>query len=303
LTGSSEPGKASLSNDVGTMTQRARRTLGRIRHANVDSLVEQAQTWLRSRDERRLLQQARAGRDVCWVEGDDPTPLVTVRITTYGRPDLLVERALPSVLAQTYPNIEVLVVGDCTDDATAVAIERIADARIRYVNLPYRPPYPARDRDRHKVLGYQALNISLDLVRGAWIAPCDDDDEFTATHVERLLGHAKATRAELVHSNTAVILGNGMVGEIGRPTPMEGHISHGAIMYSSALRFFRYNANAWRLRRPLDWDLVLRMIRAGVRVSHLDEVTYRYHASPTSAVGWRDEAQRQEGLRGDEQPG
>lgn len=303
MTSSPKTVNASLSTDVGTARQRARRALGRIRHSNVDSLVEQAQTWLRSRDERRLVQEARAGRDVCWVEGDDPTPLVTVRITTYGRPDLLLERALPSILAQTYPHIEVLVVGDCTDDATGAAIERLADPRIRYVNLPYRPPYPERDRDRHKVLGYQALNCSLDLLRGAWIAPCDDDDEFTATHVEHLLGHARATRAELVHSNTAVILGNGMVGQIGRSTPMEGHISHGAILYSSALRFFRYNANAWRLRRPLDWDLVLRMMRAGVRVSHLDEVTYLYHASPTSAVGWRDEAQRQQSPRGDERPG
>ena len=137
------------------------------------------------------------------------------------------------------------------------------------------------------MLGYQALNLSLDLARGAWIAPCDDDDELTPDHVAVMLRAAQHDGAEFVHSNTGLVLGDGVIGVIGRPDVSDGHTSHGAIFYSSALRFFRYNGQVWRLRRSLDWDLVLRMADAGVRMTYLDEVTYLYHPSPASLTEWR----------------
>src|SRR5260370_22450535 len=44
-------------------------------------------------------------------------PLVTVIVTTYNRSRLLTERCIPSILGQTYDNLELIVVGDgCTDD-------------------------------------------------------------------------------------------------------------------------------------------------------------------------------------------
>ena len=137
------------------------------------------------------------------------------------------------------------------------------------------------------MLGYQALNLSLDLARGAWIAPCDDDDELTPDHVAVMLRAAQHDGAEFVHSNTGLVLGDGVIGVIGRPYVSDGHTSHGAIFYSSALRFFRYNGQVWLLRRSLDWDLVLRMADAGVRMTYLDEVTYLYHPSPASLTEWR----------------
>ena len=49
-----------------------------------------------SSEERRLLRQVRAGRDVCWPDGADRHPLVTVRIATYDRGPVVAERALAS---------------------------------------------------------------------------------------------------------------------------------------------------------------------------------------------------------------
>ena len=46
------------------------------------------------------------------VAFDEAEPLVTVIITTYNNWQLLRERALPSVLAQTYQHFECIVVGD-----------------------------------------------------------------------------------------------------------------------------------------------------------------------------------------------
>jgi hypothetical protein len=56
----------------------------------------------------------------------------------------------------------------------------------------------------------------------------------------------------------------------------EGHISHGSVLYTTELRFMRYNRRAYLCERPGDWDLWRRMERAGVRMGFLDELTY-YH--------------------------
>lgn len=281
-----------LGGDVGTVRTRVLASARAVRAVRHGALREHAREWLWRHDEKRLLLAARQGRDVAWPADAGGNDLVTVRITTYGRPDLLVERTLPSVLGQTHERLDVLVVGDGADAETEKALRSVKDTRVRYVNLPYRPWYPAEDRDRWKVLGYQALNVSLDLALGAWIAPGDDDDEFTPGHITDLLTHAVRERAELVHSKTAIHLGSQVFGVIGGARPAEGRVSHGSLLYSTGLRFFRYNAGCWRMRRPLDWDLVVRMIRAGVRTSYLDEVTYVYHPSAASRAVWVAEAVR-----------
>ena len=51
-------------------------------------------------------------------------PLVTVCIPTYPNYVQLLERSIPSVLAQDYQNIEVVVVGDAAPPETAAAHQR-----------------------------------------------------------------------------------------------------------------------------------------------------------------------------------
>jgi GT2 family glycosyltransferase len=65
------------------------------------------------------------------------TPAVTTVIPTYRRPHLL-RRAIESVLAQSYRELEVLVVDDASGDSTAgvVAAVAAADQRVRYVCQP-----------------------------------------------------------------------------------------------------------------------------------------------------------------------
>lgn len=61
------------------------------------------------------------------LETDDP--LVSVIITTYNRPDLLVE-ALESVQAQTYENVEIVVVDDHSDTPAEEVVDDTSDVRI-----------------------------------------------------------------------------------------------------------------------------------------------------------------------------
>jgi glycosyltransferase involved in cell wall biosynthesis len=240
--------------------------------------TEAARERLASRHERFLLEQSRGGRDVCWVEPDDESePLVTVRIATYNRGQMVVDRAISSALRQSYKRLDILVVGDNCDAETARAVESVTDERLRFVNLPYRGMYPTDRKKLWMVAGAAPMNAALRLARGAWIAPCDDDDELTDDHVEVLLAHAKKQRLEMVYSKTKMEVRPGEWSEIGTWPLRHGHISHGSVLYSAGLRFLQHSESSWRMNEPADWNMWRRMRRIGVRMGFLDRVTFIHH--------------------------
>ena len=170
--------------------------------ALADALVElraiTAADYDRIPEVRAALRAVRASEEYSAVWERD-RPLITVRIPTYNRVETLLERTLPSVLAQTYPHFEVVVVGDhCTDD-TGARLAALDDDRVRFHNLPYRADYPQDDRQRWMVAGTPGVNIGNELARGDWIAPLDDDDTWTPDHLERLLDLALAGRYEVAY--------------------------------------------------------------------------------------------------------
>jgi hypothetical protein len=256
-----------------------RRVRARAGDMSYDGELERLREWVESREERRLLAAARGGRDVCWTS-EEPEPLVTVRIATYNRADLLVERALASALRQTYSRLEILVVGDATDAATDRAMASVRDRRVRYVNLPERGRYPADPSLRWLVAGYAPMNAGLTLATGSWIAPCDDDDEFTDDHVEVLLGEAQSRRLEMVYGVASLETPDGAWERVGEWPLRPGGISHGATLYTLGLRFLRYSGTCWKLPEPFDWNLWKRMQRIGVRCGFADHVVFTHHETP-----------------------
>ena len=62
------------------------------------------------------------------MQGIEGSPLITAIIPTYRRPQKL-RRAIKSVMNQTYKNIEILVVDDCSKDNTNLYI------KIRYTHF------------------------------------------------------------------------------------------------------------------------------------------------------------------------
>ena len=61
--------------------------------------------------ERPQLLEARRRHEADHLKCD--LPLVSIVINTYCRGPLLAERTLPSILAQTHQNFEIVIVGDC----------------------------------------------------------------------------------------------------------------------------------------------------------------------------------------------
>jgi len=89
--------------------------------------------------------------------------LVSVIVTTWNREDLLRE-TVSSILAQTYQNIELIIVDNESPDGTESYVRGIDDSRVRYF--------------RHANGGNISVNrnYGAGLARGRWIAFCDDDD-------------------------------------------------------------------------------------------------------------------------------
>lgn len=227
--------------------------------------------------DRRRLREVRAGRDVCWLEPPTETdPLVTVRIATKDRPDTLTGRALPSALAQTYSNLEILIVGDHCDDRTADALAAFDDPRIRYVNLGRQGDYPADPVRRWQVAGSKPMNAALALAAGDWIAPMDDDDQLTDDHVESMLRFAQERRLEFAWSRAEQLGGpNSDPIYIGHPILSPACTTHGAVFYSMGLSIIPYSATCDRLDEPFDWNMWKRFQLAGAKMAYLDHVTYR----------------------------
>jgi glycosyltransferase involved in cell wall biosynthesis len=104
-----------------------------------------------------------------------------VVIPTYRRPELVV-RAVRSALAQTVSRLEVIVVVDGRDAATADALAAITDPRVS-VHVP----------DRH--LGNaDARNAGVGRARARWVAFLDDDDTWLPDKLARQLPVATEAR-------------------------------------------------------------------------------------------------------------
>jgi glycosyl transferase family 2 len=231
---------------------------------------------------RRRLDAARLVPDY-ELAYEDPDPLVSVIIPTCGRGQLLADRALPSLLAQTHARIEVLVIGDAAGPDTAAALERFKDSRIEYVNLTQRYDYP--DRHRHWLAATTlARNEGYRRARGRWLFDADDDDRVPDDAIERLLAHAREERLEAVQGTIREQLPDGSSRSID-PTvtqlPLKGAVVH------SHLRFFDREHVASAFGVPGDWFRGERMVRAGVRIGFVDWVTYDYYPSSLWAPeGW-----------------
>jgi glycosyltransferase involved in cell wall biosynthesis len=273
----------SVCGDTPVVRRKIRRRMDRIVTMRRDGRIPRLYTAERLRErmegleERRLLQLERGSNDLCWEEDDEPEPLVTVRIATYNRGQLVADRAIASALRQSYERLEILVVGDHCDEATERAVRGVKDRRMRFVNLPVRGSYPADAMHRWMVAGAAPMNAGLMLAEGKWIAPCDDDDELTDDHVEVLLAHARRSRLELVWSQAEAEKSPGVWRVLGSEPLAYGKISHGTVLYSGHLRHFRHSMTSWKLDEPADWNLWRRMARAGVRMGFLPRVTYRHY--------------------------
>lgn len=100
------------------------------------------------------------------------TPFFSVIIPVYNRADML-ERALRSVLEQTFQDFEIVIVDDGSNDHPEAVVARVNDARIHII---------AKQNEG----GAAARNLGFDRAQGRYVAPLDSDDIFLPHHLENM---------------------------------------------------------------------------------------------------------------------
>ncbi len=110
--------------------------------------------------------------------------LVSVVLPTYNR-NATIRAAVDSVLAQTYADIEVIVVDDASTDGTRATLERIDDPRLRVLG------------HRHNLGASAARNSGIRASTGSLIAFHDSDDVWHPRKLEFQVPALLDERADL----------------------------------------------------------------------------------------------------------
>lgn len=192
-------------------------------------------------------------------------PLVSVISPTWMRHDLLLSRCIPSVQAQTYAEVEHIIVSDGPDEALRGFLAAVRRPRhpIRFFELGEHAPDPN--------FGHYARVHGIAQAAGEFVAYNDDDDELGPEHCALMAAALDADPdAEVAVSRmishgpddvlTAIGWGPLACGNVG--TPMIAH-------RKSVLEKATWGPPS----RLEDWELTERWMAAGVKFVNVDHDT------------------------------
>nr|WP_324757000.1 glycosyltransferase [Sphingobacterium thalpophilum] len=188
--------------------------------------------------------------------------------------------AIQSILDQTYPNFELLIIDDCSSDNTVAEIGKFNDSRIRLL------------RNQANVGVVNTRNRALTEAMGEFIAIMDSDDIAVNNRFELLVNAFKNSPELALIGGHAVV-----IDPEGKPTGQKfivetdpsllrnllmfgNNFTHSSVMIrTNVFREF----NGYRIPLAEDYDLFLR-ISTKYPVSNLDEylLFYRDHTSGIS---------------------
>ena len=116
--------------------------------------------------------------------------LVSVIIPTYNS-EKFIHRTLRSAVNQTYSNLEIIVVDDCSSDRTTEIVDQLIafDNRIKLIRLDANLGSPGAVR-----------NYAIEHARGDYIALLDHDDVWLKNKIRAQLTHLIRNELDLVYS-------------------------------------------------------------------------------------------------------
>lgn len=218
---------------------------------------------------------------------DKNLPLVSVLILSYNQSDYILE-AINSVLSQTYKNIEIILLDDCSVDDTKRIIQKLEmPENLKFISI-----------FNEKNLGIvKNLNQGCRLAKGKYIALLAADDKWTETKLEK--------QVDFMERNTDVVITGGYMNII----DSNGKIIYQEDEHNLILKNLTFEqiiqdnilpAGSLLLRRDYlesvnffderfyyeDWPLLLKTLSNHKKVVKLPFVflIYRKHSSNTGSV-------------------
>ena len=195
---------------------------------------------------------------------------ISVLIPTYNV-GKFVEKAIRSVMQQSYTNLEIIVVDDCSTDDTFSVLQRLAkeDSRIKLF----------RNETNKKIA--KTLNFALDQATGKYIARMDGDDIADIKRIEILYNYLQEHKEiKLVGSN--ILLVDDKDNVIQRENYLQDFedIKRVALYSSPVLHIWMTYKDIYekygnyRIAGAEDYDFILRLISNNVKLANVQEYIY-----------------------------
>lgn len=123
-------------------------------------------------------------------------PLITIIIPVYNTENLL-SRCVDSVIAQTYTNIEILLINDGSTDRSGMICDEYShtDKRVKVIHVPNSGAAAAR-------------KIGINKSEGEYVSFVDSDDYVEAEMYERMIEIALTSKIDMVITNTNTLINN-----------------------------------------------------------------------------------------------
>ncbi len=130
--------------------------------------------------------------------------LVSVIIPTYNRYKNLVH-AIKSVLEQTYKNVEIIVINDCSTEKEYKSGNLEKMEKVRVIHLPVN----LRKKYNVKAAQGKTRDEGIKIAKGEWIAFLDDDDYWLPQKLEKQMKILKE-KPKIFMSSTNMLAGPGL---------------------------------------------------------------------------------------------
>ncbi|MBQ7548083.1 MAG: glycosyltransferase [Clostridia bacterium] len=210
--------------------------------------------------------------------------LVSVVLPTYCRKREMLERAVSSVLNQTYENTEIIIVDDSPSD-----YEYRADIADYAATLPGdRVIYVQNEKN---LGGSLSRNRGIELARGRYITFLDDDDEYTERKIEKQVAFMKETDCDLSFSNMIMYNENGTVVDFREYSSIKSFdndylLKYHLLHHMTGTPTFMFKAEKLReiggFEKALvgqEFRLMLKSIESGLKIRYMNDCdikVYRY---------------------------
>jgi glycosyltransferase involved in cell wall biosynthesis len=209
-------------------------------------------------------------------------PLVSIILPTYNGAKYLAQ-SLQSCINQSYKNIDIIIVNDCSTDDTLNIAQSFAekDERVTIITNSINKKLPL------------SLNTGFEIAKGDYFTWTSDDNYYALTAIETMVDAITSNKCGLVYANYTLIDDNGNVSG----TKSFGDINQSFVKWEGCGACFLYKSELHKQLKGYDASAFLIedydfFLRASIHtkfcyLNRMDLYFYRHHAgSLTSLYGF-----------------
>ncbi|MGL5058218.1 MAG: glycosyltransferase family 2 protein [Fusobacteriaceae bacterium] len=212
---------------------------------------------------------------------------ISVIMATYNR-SKTIQKAIDSVLSQTFKNFELIIIDDGSTDNTMEVIQNISDSRIVYYSKENGGQSSAR-------------NYGIKRAKGKYIMFLDDDDEFINTALEKSFQKIEETGLSWIYctqylsirekEEVLVNRGSGIKGDVYKYLLGGNFLGTGEIFGKDVFEKIGYFDE--KLRIYEDKEVRIRIAKEGYKIDYIEGYIYKYYENESSvSSAYKDKNKR-----------